>query len=186
MGSRYDEGVGRLPGTGADEKPQEKTDDHPDANVEDWVGLCDGPVPMADAVAWAFRPDCGAVVLFCGTVRNHAEGRPNVTQLHYEAFEEEVEPRLRAIAAEARQRWPDLGRLAILHAVGTLAVGEVSVAIAASAPHRAEAFDAARFAIDTVKITVPVWKRETWEGGEDWSACAHPVADLAPAQGRGR
>jgi molybdopterin synthase catalytic subunit len=133
---------------------------------------------MGAATEWAFRPDCGAVVLFCGSVRNHAEGRPNVTSLCYEAFEEEVEPRLAAIAAEARRRWPDLGRLAILHSVGTLTVGEVSVVIAASAPHRAEAFAAARFAIDTVKTTVPIWKRETWEGGEDWSACASPVADL--------
>ena len=136
---------------------------------------------MGEAAEWAFRPDCGAVVLFCGSVRNHAEGRPNVTSLTYEAFEEEVEPRLAAIAAEARRRWPDLGRLAILHSVGTLTVGEVSVVIAASAPHRAEAFAAARFAIDTVKTTVPIWKRETWEGGEDWSACASPVTDVAVA-----
>ena len=168
--------MGRLPGTGADENG--------DDNASNWVELWNGPVPFSEAVAWAFRPHCGAVVLFCGAVRNHAEGRPNVTTLTYEAFEEEVEPRLAAIVAEARERWPALGRLAILHAVGTLVVGEVSVAVAASAPHRAEAFEAARFAIDTVKTTVPVWKRETWEGGEDWSSCAHPVSELAPAQGR--
>ncbi len=132
-------------------------------------------------MAWAIRPNCGAVVLFCGTVRDHAEGRPNVTGLTYEAYEEEVAPRLRALSAEARRRWPQLTRLALLHRVGTLAVGEVSVAVVASAPHRAETFEVARFAIDTVKTTVPIWKRETWEGGEDWSACGHLIEDFSGA-----
>ncbi len=151
-----------------------------DARSDDWVGLTADDLPVADALRWAGLARCGAVVLFTGTVRDHAEGRPGVSRLEYEAFEEEVTPRLAAIAAEARRRWPDLGRLAILHRVGGLGVGEASVVIVASAPHRAEAFDAARFAIDTVKTTVPIWKRETWEGGEDWSACAHPVSEVAP------
>ena len=151
-----------------------------DARSDDWVGLTDEDLPIADALGWAVLPRCGAIVLFMGTVRDHAEGRPGVSRLEYEAFEEEVTPRLAAIAAEARRRWPDLGRLAILHRVGGLAMTEASVVIVASAPHRAEAFDAARFAIDTVKTTVPIWKRETWEGGEDWSACAHPVSELTP------
>lgn len=155
--------VGRLPGIGAD----------------DWLGLCDGPVPVVDVLQWASRPDCGGTVVFSGTVRNHSEGRPHVTQLTYEAYDEEVEPKLASIAAEARRRWPDLGRLAIVHRVGTLEVGDVSVAIVASAPHRAEAFAAARFAIEAVKKTVPVWKRERWEGGEDWSQCASPVGELS-------
>jgi len=126
-------------------------------------------------VAWAERPHCGAVVLFTGTVRDHADGRPGVSELEYEADEEEVCPRLAAIAADARRRWHLLGRLAILHRVGSLSVGETSVLIAASAPHRAEAFEAARFCIDTLKTTVPIWKRETWEGGSDWALCSHPV-----------
>jgi molybdopterin synthase catalytic subunit len=150
----------------------------PQFDAPDWLGLFDAPLPVVEALTWASRPDCGGVVLFCGVVRNFAEGRPNVSQLTYEAYEEEVEPRLAAIAAEARRRWTDLGRLAILHRVGTLAVGEVSVVVVASAPHRAEAFEAARFAIDTVKASVPVWKRERWEGGEDWSECAAPVVEL--------
>ena len=153
-----------------------------DAGADDWLGLCDAALPVADVLQWAFRPDCGGVVLFCGAVRDHAEGRPNVTQLAYEAYEEEVEPRLAAIAREARRRWSELGRLAVLHRVGTLAVGEVSVVVVASAPHRAEAFDAARFLIDTVKTTVPVWKRERWEGGEDWSQCASPVLEVSPGR----
>ena len=153
-----------------------------DAGADDWLGLCDAALPVADVLQWAFRPDCGGVVLFCGAVRDHAEGRPNVTQLAYEAYEEEVEPRLAAITGEARRRWSELGRLAVLHRVGTLAVGEVSVVVVASAPHRAEAFDAARFVIDTVKTTVPVWKRERWEGGEDWSQCASPVLEVSPGR----
>lgn len=140
---------------------------------------------MVDALQWAVLPSCGAVVLFCGTVRDHAEGRPDVTRLTYEAYDEEVQPRLAAIAAEARRRWPTLGRLAILHRTGTLAVEEVSVAIVASAPHRAEAFDVARYAIDTVKTTVPIWKREVWSGGEDWSTCDHPVDELSTVAARG-
>ena len=80
-------------------------------------------------------------------------------------------PRLTDVATAARSRWPEIGRLALLHRVGRLEVGEVAVVVAASTPHRAEAFAAAQFCIDTLKHTVPIWKRETWEGGSDWSVC---------------
>jgi molybdopterin synthase catalytic subunit len=120
-------------------------------------------------------------VLFTGTVRDHAEGRPGVTALEYEAYEEEVHPRLAAIVAEGRRQWPTLGRLGVLHRVGSLDVGETSVLVVASAPHRAEAFEAARFCIDTLKATVPIWKRETWEGGSDWALCSHPVEEVDEA-----
>lgn len=117
--------------------------------------------------------------MFLGTVRDHADGRPDVTGLHYEAYDEEVVPRFEAVAAEARRRWPDLARLVVLHRRGDLAVSDVSVVVAASAPHRAEAFEAARFAIDAVKASVPIWKRETWSGGEDWSTCAHAPVEAS-------
>jgi molybdopterin synthase catalytic subunit len=145
---------------------------------DDWVGIGPGPLAVAAAMEWAGQPRCGAVVVFSGVVRDHAEGRANVTALTYEAYESEAESRLAVIAAEARRRWPDLGRLALLHRTGRLVVGETSVVVVASAPHRGEAFDAARWCIDTLKATVPIWKRETWEGGEDWSVCAHPVAEV--------
>jgi molybdopterin synthase catalytic subunit len=148
---------------------------------DDWVGLGVAPLPVDTALTWAGQPDCGAVVLFSGTVRDHAEGRPGVTSLEYEAYEDEVESRLSAIAAEARRRWPALGRIALLHRVGALAVGETSVVVVVSSPHRPEAFDAARFCIDTLKETVPIWKRETWEGGTDWATCSHPVQSVAEA-----
>jgi len=118
-------------------------------------------------------------VLFMGTVRNFADGRPAVTALEYEAYEEAVGPRLAAVAAEARRRWPPLGRVALLHRVGRLEVGAASVLVAVSAPHRDEAFAAARYCIDTVKETVPIWKREEWEGGDGWSARSSPVTEVA-------
>lgn len=149
---------------------------HPSA--DDWLGLGDEPLPVAAALEWAVRPDCGAAVVFTGTVRDHAEGRDNVTALEYEAYDEEARPRMAAIVAEARRRWPEVGRLVLLHRTGRLAVTETSVVVVASAPHRAEAFAAARWCIDTLKATVPIWKRETWDGGEDWSAGACPVAEV--------
>jgi molybdopterin synthase catalytic subunit len=150
---------------------------HAPANGDDWIGLTVEPLPLEAALLWAVRPDCGAQVLFSGTVRDHAEGRTGVTQLEYEAYVEQVEPRLARIAAEARSRWPELGRVVLLHRIGVLTLEECSVIVVASAPHREEAFVAARWCIDTLKATVPIWKRETWEGGEDWGQCAHDVTE---------
>lgn len=150
----------------------------PPRGRDDWVGLTADPLPARAVATFVERPDCGGSVVFSGTVRDHADDRPNVSSLEYEAYEEEVTPRLAAIAAEARTRWPSVGRLVLLHRTGLLEVGEASVIVAASAPHREEAFAAARFCIDTLKATVPIWKRETWEGGEDWSTCAHPLREV--------
>jgi molybdopterin synthase catalytic subunit len=150
----------------------------PPVATETWVSLTEEPLPVGAVADWAVRPDCGALVLFSGTVRDHAEGRPGVTALAYEAYAEQVEPRLARIAEEARSRWPAVGRLALLHRIGDLAVGESSVVVAATSPHRPEAFEAARWCIDTLKATVPIWKRETWEGGEDWGLCAHDVVEV--------
>ena len=133
-----------------------------------WLGLSEEPLPLAAVSEWAVRPHCGAVVVFTGTVRDHAGGRNGVSSLEYEAYAEAVEPCLRIVALDARRRWPDLGRLAMLHRIGVLGVEEAAVVVAASAPHRDSAFTAARFCIDTVKETVPIWKKETWEGGQRW------------------
>jgi molybdopterin synthase catalytic subunit len=131
-----------------------------------------------EVAAWAVQPSCGGVVVFAGTVRDHSEGRSGVTALEYEAYTEQAEPRMRDIAAEARRLWPDLGRLALLHRTGLLGLGEVSVVVAASSPHRAEAFDAASFCIDALKASVPIWKREHWEGGSGWAACSQDVVEM--------
>jgi len=150
---------------------------------DDWVGLTPLPLPIDDATAWATTPSCGAVVCFTGVVRDHSEGRADVTGLTYEAYEEEASRRLSDVAAEARRRWPVVARLALLHRVGDLELSEASVVVVASAPHRAEAFEAARFCIDTLKETVPIWKREHWAGGSDWASCSHEVRPVREASG---
>jgi molybdopterin synthase catalytic subunit len=141
---------------------------HPPAG-ETWVGLTHEPLPVTAASEWVVRPDCGAVVVFAGTARDHAAGRPGVTGLEYEAYEELVAPKLASIVDEARSRWPAVGRMAIIHRVGEVAVGEASVVVAVSSPHRPDAYEANRYAIEALKASVPIWKRETWDGGEDWS-----------------
>lgn len=142
----------------------------PPDGPDDWVGLDGGPLPVSEALSWVGRPSCGAVVLFTGNVRDHGEGRSGVSRLEYETYDEQVVPRLAAVAAECRRRWPVIGRLVLLHRKGDVDLGEPAVVVVASAPHRAEAFDAARFCIDTLKATVPIWKREVWDGGEGWVA----------------
>jgi molybdopterin synthase catalytic subunit len=150
------------------------------ADGDTWVGLLSSPLPVAEATAWVVRPDCGALVLFSGTARDHAPGRAGVHRLEYEAYEEHVERVLRSVAADARERWPVVGRIVLLHRVGELAIGESAVIVAVSAPHRPEAFEAARFCIDTVKRTAPIWKREAWSGaggsggGEAWGLAEEP------------
>jgi molybdopterin synthase catalytic subunit len=144
---------------------------------ETWLGLSATPLPVAEAVAWAVRPDCGGLVLFSGTARDHAEGRPGVERLEYEAYDAQVVPRLQAVADEARARWPTVGRVALLHRTGVVDVGDSAVVVVVSAPHRAEAFEAARFCIDTLKRSVPIWKRETWAGGESWGLEAQHIVD---------
>ena len=141
----------------------------------DWIALTEEPLPVDAATAWATTAASGAVVVFLGVVRDHAEGRTGVTGLTYEAYEREAVAKLAAVAADARRRWPVIDRVALLHRVGDLALSEASVAVIVSSPHRAEAFDAARYCIDTLKETVPIWKREHWEGGSDWGTGANPV-----------
>ena len=147
----------------------------PPTTGDDWIALSGAPLPTDAASTWVVRPDCGAVVVFVGTVRDHAEGRPGVVSLEYEAYVEQAEARMGAVAEEARARFDGVGRIALLHRTGPLALTEAAVVVAVSAPHRGEAFDAARFCIDTLKATVPIWKKEAWAGGEDWGTDATPV-----------
>jgi molybdopterin synthase catalytic subunit len=149
------------------------------AATDTWVRLTEAPLDVGTLSAWAVRPDCGAVVVFTGTVRDHAEGRPGVSALEYEAYADQVEPRLAALVDEARRRWPVLGRVALHHRVGSLVPGDPSVVVAVSTPHRDEAFEAARWCIDRLKATVPIWKRETWAGGQDWGLDATDVEEVA-------
>jgi molybdopterin synthase catalytic subunit len=145
---------------------------------ETWLGLIEEPLPVEEALRWAGRHDCGAVVLFSGNTRDHAEGRVDVTGLVYEAYEEQAVPRLLRVAEEARRRWPAVARIALLHRVGSVPIGEAAVVVVVSSAHRGEAFSAGRFCIDAVKATVPIWKLETWDGGEHWGTGAQHLVDL--------
>jgi molybdopterin synthase catalytic subunit len=120
------------------------------------------------------NPGAGAIVTFAGTTRESNVGR-RVIRLEYEAYEPMALSEMRKLAHEAGERWP-IVRIAIQHRVGPVAIGETSVAIAVAAAHRAEAFEACRFAIDRLKEIVPIWKKEYFEGGEIWVGCqtSHP------------
>jgi molybdopterin synthase catalytic subunit len=149
------------------------------AHGNSWLELSDHELPQSGAIAWATRPDCGAVVSFAGTARDHSPGRPGVDRLVYEAYDDQVIARLGAITDELRHRWPDVGRVVMLHRTGEVPIGEAAVIVVVSAPHRAEAFAAAQFGIDELKATAPIWKLESWDGGQDWGVDAQPVRDVA-------
>lgn len=134
----------------------------------DWCALSDQPLDVGAVSAWVADPSCGAVVTFTGLARDHAEGRPGVEALEYEAYEDAATERMGAVVTALRDRWPAVARVAVLHRTGELAVGDVAVIVSVSAPHRSDAFDAARFGIDATKATVPIWKRERWAHGESW------------------
>jgi molybdopterin synthase catalytic subunit len=144
-------------------------------DARDWVVLTDAALPVESLHAWAATPSAGAVVTFVGIVRDHADGRDGVHAMTYEAYEEPAVRVMREIVDEARRRWPDAGRVALLHRVGRLGLSEASVAVAVSAPHRDHAFGAARFCIDTLKETAPIWKQEHWDAGTAWALGEHPI-----------
>jgi len=112
-------------------------------------------------------PGAGGIVIFSGVVRNETGGRP-VKFLEYEAHAPMAEVKMREIGESLRARWSGVKRVAMLHRIGRLEIGEASVLIAVSAAHRGDAFEACRYAIDTLKRTVPVWKKEHFEDGEVW------------------
>lgn len=132
------------------------------------VAVGPDPIDLAGLIGEVGRPDAGATVLFTGTVRDHSEGKMGVTHLEYEVYSEMVEPKIAEIVDMARERWPILSA-SVEHRSGTVNVGEASVAVAVSAAHRDDAFDAARYVIDELKEHAPIWKKEFWPGGSEWS-----------------
>jgi molybdopterin synthase catalytic subunit/molybdopterin converting factor small subunit len=128
--------------------------------------LSEVPLSLDDAVREVASDDAGAIATFIGTTRAHARGRA-VVRLEYEAYEGMAEETMAEIARELTARY-DLVEIAIHHRVGTVGIGETSVVIAVSAAHRGDALAACRDAIDTLKERVPLWKKEFYEGGEEW------------------
>jgi len=126
---------------------------------------------IQSAIDWIMSPESGGIDVFIGTVRNATKGKP-VIRLEFEAYEPMALAEMEKIVKQAFEQWP-VQRALIHHRTGVLQVGEVPVIIAVSAAHRAAAFEACRYIIDTLKQTVPIWKKEIFEDGEVWVA-AHP------------
>lgn len=128
------------------------------------TALTPDPLSVEGAYAFAADPAAGAVVVFTGTIRQQSDGRA-VVALSYEAYVERAQRQLEALAGEVAAQWPTACAVWLEHRVGTLAIGEPAVVVAVSAAHRAEAFEAARHGIDTLKATVAIWKQEHWADG---------------------
>ena len=124
------------------------------------------PIDVNELVRFVTDPEAGAIATFIGTTRNHNEGR-RVIGLDYEGYADMAVKELERIGKDAAGQWP-IRRMAIVHRLGPVAIGEASVIIAVSASHRDAAFSACRFAIEEIKKTVPIWKKEIFEGGEVW------------------
>ena len=131
-----------------------------------WVELAENVIDVNAVLKRVSHPQAGGVVIFLGTVRDNSRSR-HVKFLEYEAYKPMAIKEMNRVAEEARRRWLVLG-IAIVHRLGHLEVGDISVAIAVSSEHRKEAFEAGRYAIDSLKQTVPIWKKEVWDAGEAW------------------
>lgn len=132
------------------------------------VTVGEEPIDGGALIAEVNRPDSGATVLFLGTVRDHSDGKEDVTHLEYEVYREQVEAKIGEIVDEAVDGWPVLS-VAVEHRSGKVDLGETSVAVAVACAHRADAFDAAEYIIDELKKRAPIWKKEFWPGGAEWS-----------------
>ena len=128
-------------------------------NSQDHFVITLAPLSLEEVYRLADHPGNGAVVVMSGTVRNQTEGKP-VESLEYQAYEPMAISIFRSIATEIRQKWSDVNQVVIHHRIGHLTIGEISVLVAVGCPHRAEAFEACRYAIDTLKHNAPIWKKE--------------------------
>ena len=147
------------------------------APTSNWILITESPLSPDELSSWVIRPNCGAVVTFSGIVRDHSKARENVLALEYETSTELAEQRLHDVVDEARKRWPGVEAVAIHHRIGRVELSDSTVVVAVSSPHRDVAFEAARFCIDTLKVSVPIWKREVWEGGSAWSDEVSPIVN---------
>jgi molybdopterin synthase catalytic subunit len=137
-------------------------------SVKRITGLREPPLPVEEVLAEIVGPSAGGTVVFLGTVRDHSEELADVERLEYTAYGEMAEKVLAEIADEVAERWPQLTGLALLHAVGDLPVGAHTVLVACAAPHRGEAYEASRHALEELKRRTPIWKREVAPGAARW------------------
>jgi molybdopterin synthase catalytic subunit len=137
---------------------------NPIATHPDHFAIAFAPLSVETVYTLADNPANGAIVVMSGMVRNQTQGRP-VVALEYQAYEPMAIRVFEQIAQQIRQTWPEVTRVVIHHRTGRLAVGEISVLVAVGCPHRAEAFAACQYAIDTLKHNAPIWKKEIWEDG---------------------
>ncbi|WP_080238982.1 molybdenum cofactor biosynthesis protein MoaE [Spirosoma rigui] len=135
------------------------------------VSLTTNPIDVASALTYLQSEQAGAIDFFLGVVRDNTQDRP-VDRLDYEAYDRMAISEMQKIVDEANQRWALL-RCVVVHRTGTLRIGEIAVLIGVATAHRADAFDACRYIIDTIKQTVPIWKKEIFTDGEVW-VNAHP------------
>ncbi len=149
---------------------------------DDIFQLVRGPIDAPALIAHVRTPGDGAIVTFDGFVRNQSHNRPTL-YLDYEAYESMALAKMREIGAQLHEKFAIHG-VAIVHRLGRLEIRETSVFIAVSAPHRAAAFDACRFAIDTLKRTVPIWKKEYFEDGAVWADGELPPAPAATSRAK--
>lgn len=137
------------------------------------IRITDRPIDMSELVAEVSTEGNGGIVTFVGLVRRWntgPDGQPReVHWLEYEAYQEAAEEGMREVARQVAEKW-GITSVAMAHRVGHLDIGEIAVGVAVGAPHRAEAFDACEYLIDTLKAVVPIWKKESWESGENSGA----------------
>ena len=136
---------------------------------DDWIALSPDPLDAAAAISFVTAENAGGIVAFLGTTRSETSAKgQTLLALDYEAYPEMAVAQITDLARQARERWPVI-KLALLHRTGRVALGEPSVLIAVSTPHRVEAFDACRWLIDTLKAEVAIWKKEVWgDGSGTW------------------
>ncbi|MEM8501985.1 MAG: molybdenum cofactor biosynthesis protein MoaE [Cyanobacteria bacterium P01_D01_bin.1] len=152
---------------------------HPDDNF----AIVFSPLDLNQVYALAEDGANGAIALFSGTVRNQTDGQP-VIALEYQAYKPMAIEVFKQIASQIRQQWPEITRVVIHHRTGKLTIGEISVLVAIGSPHRAEAFAACRYAIDTLKHNAPIWKKEHWQDGStSWVSIAACELDTVKETG---